>query len=357
MFLSYLKLINFRNYKYLEVNFNNGINYILGENAKGKTNLVEAIYFLSIARSFKTNNIKELFKKNSDDFFVKGIFNSNSDSNNELEIYANSKGKRITLNNKKIAKTSELSRYISALVFTPNDTFLLKDSPKDRRYFMNLNISKLYKNYPYYLNNYEKLLKERNSILKEENIDYSLLNVVTNELIDTSKEIYSYRNKFFEQINDKINSIYKELDENNNKISVKYESFISDLDNYKNLANKIYKDSLKEDILKKVTTKGIHKEDFSIYLNEKDIGIYGSQGENRLINLSLILTPYFINNEFNIKPIVILDDVLSELDMHHESKLINFLNNLEQVFITGTKENNLLKNNVYYVDNDDVYRR
>ena len=356
MILTKLKLNNFRNYQNLEINFTNGVNYILGENASGKTNLVEAIYFLSITRSFKTSNPIDLIKNNENYFYINGELLNNNYQNN-LEIYFDKIGKKIKINKTKIDKISELSKYVNVLVFTPKDTFLLKEPPKTRRFFLNLNISKTYKEYTSCLINYEKILKERNLILKNKDVNKIYLNTLTKQLIKYSKEIYLYRKKYIDELNKQIDYVYKNLDMKNNYINIKYLSFINDFENYENIAIKKYQESLTNDINKQVTNIGVHKEDFLIELQNKDVGKYGSQGENRLVTLSLILSNYFINSEFDIKPIVILDDVLSELDNYHEELLIKFLKEFEQVFITGTKENILLKNNCYQISNNLIERR
>ena len=172
MILSNLKLINFRNYDNLDLTFSKGLNFIVGENASGKTNLVESIFYLSLARSFKTHNDLEAIKVNSYEDLIKGKIYSNDIFNN-LSIKITSKGKIIYLNDKKINKLSELTKYLNVLLFVPSDTNLMKNSPKERRFFLNLNLSKMSLSYQNALINYEKLLKERNNELKKEKVDLS----------------------------------------------------------------------------------------------------------------------------------------------------------------------------------------
>ena len=357
MILSNLKLINYRNYETINVSFNKGVNYIVGENATGKTNLVEAIYFLSLARSFKTNNYADLINKNSNSAYIKAEV-LNGSLTNKIEIYIDKDGKRISVNKNKIHKISELSALTNCILFVPEDVNLLKDAPSERRNFLNISISKMYRDYQNNLVNYNKLLKARNDLLKEEEFDKNLLEVLTNQLIDEAYKIYSYRKNFISEINKQINIVFNELSYKKDNLRVVYFPFLNveNEEDYKKEAYQKYKDSLKSDLQIKSTKLGIHREDFVIYKNNQNVGVYGSQGENRLSVLSLKLSQYFLNNDFDNKPIVILDDVLSELDENHEKKLINFVKKFSQVFITGTKNNKNLNENKYKIHNNSVTR-
>lgn len=352
MILSNLKLIDFRNYNNIDLTFSKGLNFIVGENASGKTNLVESIFYLSLARSFKTHNDLEVIKNESKEALIKGrIYSSNIF--NDLTIKITSKGKIIYINDKKINKLSELTKYLNVLLFIPNDTNLMKDAPKERRFFLNLNLSKMSLSYQNSLINYEKLLKERNNELKKEQADLLLLEVLTNKLIEESSKIYNFRKKFINNINQVISKIYKEISFEKKDLEIRYLSFI-DSNNYIKEATKKYQENLKEDLFKKVTTIGIHKEDFEILINKRNIAKFGSQGENRLAVLSLKLAPYFLITCEELKPLVILDDVLSELDENHETLLINFLKQFNQVFITSAKSNKNMINNIYKVKNNTI---
>ena len=345
MIVKNIKLINFRCYENLEIEFSPGMNYIYGDNASGKTSLVEAIYYLSLARSFKTNKDKELIKKNNDTALINAYLNS-LDSYKEILISLMDVGKKIFINKKQIKKISELSNLINAIYFIPKDVNLLKESPSQRRLFLNLSIAKVSNKYLELCINYEKILHSRNELLKQEKINYDLLDVLTNQIIQISKEIYLYRKNYIDNLNKKINYVYKSITGKDEKINIIYETFISNYENFEMIANKKYKDSLENDMQKKVTNIGIHKEDFKIFLNSKDVSKYGSQGENRLSVLALKITPYELIEEEEKKPIIILDDVLSELDKNNQENLLNYLSKLKQVFITST--NKIFKENITY---------
>ena len=353
MIVKKIKLFNFRCYCNCEVEFLKGMNYIYGDNASGKTSLVEAIYYLSLARSFKTNKDKELINKNSDVASISACM-SYENSYKEINISLLESGKKIFINKKQINKISELSNLVNAICFIPKDVNLLKDSPSQRRLFLNLSITKISKKYLELCINYEKLLKSRNDLLKQEKINLNLLDVLTTQIIQDSKEIYQFRKQYIDNLNKKINFVYKSITGKDDKIKIIYESFISTYENYEILARKKYDESKENDLLKKVTNIGIHKEDFKIFLNSKDVSKYGSQGENRLSVLSLKLTPYELIDEDEKKPIIILDDVLSELDSINQENLLNYLSNLNQVFITSTTK--ILNENInyYFVDKANI---
>ena len=353
MIVQKIKLTNFRCYEKCELEFKPGINYIYGDNASGKTSLVEGIYYLSLARSFRTTKDKELINKNSDSATINASMKY-KDSNKEILISLMNSGKKIFINKKQINKISELSNLINAICFIPKDVNLLKESPSQRRLFLNLSIAKVSKKYLELCINYEKLLHSRNEILKGEILNFDLLDILTNQLISISKEIYYFRKQYIDNLNKKINFVYKSITGKDETIKIIYESFISNYENYEVIADKKYKESKEIDLLKKVTNIGVHKEDFKIFLNSKDVSKYGSQGENRLSVLSLKLTPYELIEDDDKKPIIILDDVLSELDKTNQENLLNYLSNLNQVFITSTNKIIKEKINYYFVNNMNI---
>lgn len=355
MIVQKIKLNNFRCYKNCEVEFSKGLNYIYGDNASGKTSLVEAIYYLSLARSFRTNKDKELINKNYDSATINSHMNYQN-SNKEILISLMNNGKKILINKKQINKISELSNLVNAICFIPKDVNLLKESPSQRRLFLNLSIAKTSKKYLELCINYEKLLHSRNELLKEEVINQNLLDVLTNQLISVSKEIYFYRKKYIDDLNKKINFVYKSITGKDETLKIIYKSFISNYENYEVIAEKKYLESKEIDLLRKVTNIGIHKEDFEILLNSKDVSKYGSQGENRIAVLSLKLTPYELIDDVDKKPIIILDDVLSELDKTNQENLLNYLQKMNQVFITST--NKIIKENInyYFIDKTEIIK-
>jgi DNA replication and repair protein RecF len=183
---------------------------------------------------------------------------------------------------------------------------------------------------------YEKLLRQRNELLKQDKIDEVLLETTTDLLIKCAESIVSYRQLYVKDINDILNKIAHALTGAKGEIEIKYTPFVPFDNNFKQSAKKAFKGALDNDLKRKVTSIGTHREDFSVALNGRDIAMFGSQGENRLVALALKLSPYFLIDDKEKRPIVVLDDVMSELDKAHRERLIKFLKKLEQVFITAT---------------------
>ena len=352
MIVKELELHNLRNYEYLKVNFNKGINYIYGENASGKTNILEAIYFLSLTRSFRTSEIEELIKKDASFARILAKIDTQNVSKT-LEISFNKSGKKILVNGKKVLKISELNSLINVISFIPKNTNLLKDAPKERRKFLNIYLSKFSNNYLKTLSVYEKILKERNDAFKAYKINPTLIDILTNQLISLNKEIYLYRKKFVNEINKYLADVFKEVSLTNEKLKMKYESFLNNQnENIENFLKNEFENIKEEEFKRKQTLIGIHKDDFKIYIDEKDVSLYGSQGENRISIISLILSLYFLNKEE--KPIIVLDDVISELDEKHEENLLKYLENFNQVFITNTAKSQFFTGNYYHLINKEL---
>lgn len=352
MIVKELELHNLRNYEYLKVNFNKGINYIYGENASGKTNILEAIYFLSLTRSFRTSEIEELIKKDASFARILAKIDTQNVSKT-LEISFNKRGKKILVNGKKALKISELNSLINVISFIPKNTNLLKDAPKERRKFLNIYLSKFSNNYLKTLSVYEKILKERNDAFKAYKINPTLIDILTNQLISLNKEIYLYRKKFVNEINKYLADVFKEVSLTNEKLKMEYESFLNNQnENIENFLKSEFENIKEEEFKRKQTLIGIHKDDFKIYIDEKDVSLYGSQGENRISIISLILSLYFLNKEE--KPIIVLDDVISELDEKHEENLLKYLENFNQVFITNTAKSQFFTGNYYHLINKEL---
>ncbi len=354
MIIEKIKLTNFRNYKSLALSFEKGINIFYGSNGSGKTNLAEAIYFLSLTKSFRTSNDLDLINKESNEFAIINSYIEKGRNFKKIDIYVSKNGKKISVDDKNINKISLLSQEVNVIYFLPRDVNLFKESPKVRRNFFNIALSKQYSEYLNLLNDYEKVLKMRNDVLKEEKPNLTLLDVYVDQLISYSIKIYQYRKEYFDKLNIFLPEIYKKISLKKSSIKLVYLPFIDDFKNFKDIAKKKYKEALENDLKMKRTTIGVHLEDFFILLDGKNITLYGSQGENRMAVLSLKLVPYFLINEKENKPIVILDDVLSELDENNKMNLLNFLKAFEQVFITST--NKIFKENItnYLVLNNNV---
>lgn len=336
MIVKSLSVRNFRNHTSSSFEFNPGINIVSGPNASGKTNIVEAVYYLSLARSFRGVDDEDIINQKSeyaeiDSRIVEGSVKRN------IRIIITKKGRSVLVNGKKVSKLSDLTKCVNVLLFEPKDVLLFRGSPKERRNFLDINLSKQFPVYLEYISRYEKALKQRNELLKSGNFDQKLLDTTTGMLVKYAGPIIKYRAMFVKDINDILIKITRALTGVKKKVEIHYKPFVSDSGDYVKEATEAYNRALESDLKHKATSIGIHREDISVSLNGKDIGVYGSQGENRLVALALKLSPYFMVSDEDKKPVVVLDDVMSELDDIHQERLIKFLEKFSQVFITGTE--------------------
>ena len=353
MYIEKIKLQNFRNYKQLELNLNKNINIIYGNNAQGKTNILESIFLCSFGKSFRTTKEKEMIKFDETNLVVE-VFYQKKDRDGKIKIEIGDK-KQIYLNGIKIKKLSELLGNVNIVIFTPDDINILKDGPAGRRRFLDMMIGQLRPNYVYNLNMYLKTIEQRNNYLRqirEENKPEEMLEIWDEKLADYAEKIFNYRDEFIKKIMQKINKIHSEITENKETLEIEYISNCEKKENYL----KLLKERRKLDIIKGFTTKGIHRDDFMIYINEKEVGTYGSQGQNRTVVLSLKLAELnVIYDEIGEYPILLLDDFMSELD---EERRKNFLNNIKntQVILTGTEKIDLpnLECNLYNVKKGEI---
>ena len=338
MWIKKIKIYNFRNYKNEEINLEKNINIFYGKNAQGKTNIIEAIYLCGLGKSFRTNKDKEMIKLNENKSYVEVEFEK-SDRDGKIKIELENK-KNIYLNNIKLKKLSELLGNLNVVIFTPDDINILKGGPENRRRFLNIMISQLRPNYLNVLNLYKKTIEERNNylrLIKEENKSEELLDIWDEKLAEYAEKIVNYRKEFINKISNKIVEIHKSITNNNEEIKIEYLTDCEKKENYLNLL----KQRRKLDIIKGFTTKGIHRDDFVIYINDNQVNVYGSQGQNRTVMLSLKLSELqIIYDEIGEYPILLLDDFMSELDKERRK---NFLENIKnnQVVITCTEKLNL----------------
>ena len=333
MYSDKMKLINFRNYENQEIQFNKNINIIYGDNAQGKTNILEAIFLSSFGKSFRTSKEKELIRFGQDKLMVEANFQK-KDRDGKIRIEIGSK-KQITVNGIKIKKLSEVLGNINIVIFTTEDIKILKDGPAGRRRFLDMMIGQLRPNYVHNLNLYIQTLEQRNNYLKqikELNKPQEMLEIWDEKLAEYGEKVYLYRKEFVDKIINKINDIHKKITDEKEELKIEYISNCSKKNEYLKILN----ERRKLDIIKGFTTKGVHRDDFVIYINDREVGVYGSQGQNRTVILSLKLSELnVVYDEIGEYPILLLDDFMSELD---EKRRKNFLENIEntQVIITGT---------------------
>ena len=336
MLIKRIELKNFRNHQSLAFDFSDHLNVLTGRNAAGKTNVVEGIYYLSLGRSFRTNEDVDLIKKNQDQAEIKALI-LEGEITRKIRIVITKAGRIVMINGKNISKLSELSKSVNVILFQPKDVMLFNGPPRDRRSFLDISISKKSNAYLDYISRYEKVLRERNELLKADKIDQTLLDVTTELMVKLSGSIISYRQMYVKDINDILNKITRALTGEKGKFELCYYPFVAYDSDFVENAKKAFKRAEESDFKHKQTSIGIHREDISISLNGRDIATFGSQGENRIAALALKLSPYFLIEDKDKKPIIVLDDVMSELDHNNQERLIKFLRKFNQVFITGTK--------------------
>ena len=337
MNITKIELQNFRNYrKKIFDNFSN-LNIIIGKNGIGKTSIVEAIYLGSLAKSFKTNN-------DSDYFRIK-IYYYEYGIKKNLELFLDKNGKKTKINSKLQRRLSDFISQYRIIMLSPDELKLVKSSPSTRRNYLNIQISQLDKEYLYYLNNYNNLIKNKNDYLKKlmlnSNLDQRYLDILDDKIAEEGIKIYNHRKHYIELINKYINDIFKNFEINNNI----YIEYISD---YKiNDKEKIVKELKKirnKEINLGMTTFGIHRDDYEFIHNNNNSKDYSSQGLQKLIVLAMKLSEVKIFvNEYNITPILLLDDLFSELDEKNRNKIFKSLDKDIQIFITTTDLKNINK--------------
>ena len=346
MYIDNLKIQNFRNYKFQEVNFENKINIFYGDNAQGKTNILESIFISSLGKSFRTNKDKELIKMGENFLKIQTHFQK-KDRDGEIKVEISDK-KNVYLNDVKLKKLSEVLGNIILVIFTPDDINLLKSGPASRRKFLDMMIGQLRPAYVLNLNSYLKTLEQRNNFLKQKMKNDAMLDIWDEKLAEYGEKIYTYRKQFIELIKNKITSIHAEITAE--KIDIKY---FSDCKSKEDFLQELKKNRV-NDYYRGYTTKGVHRDDFTIYINNEPVNIYGSQGQNRTAILSLKLAELnVIYDDLGEYPILLLDDFMSELD---EKRISNFLNNIEdiQVIITCTKNIDIKNSISHKVVNGEI---
>ena len=367
MYIKKLKLHNFRNYKSLTVTLTKGINIIYGENAQGKTNLLESIYVLGLTKSHRSFIDNNLINNEGEYLTIEGIINKEK-IDNKLNIYIDNKNKILKYNNNTMKKVSDYISKMNKIIFYPDDLELIKGSPIERRKYINLELSQLYSNYYILVNEYNRILKLRNEYLKKINkrisIDKNYIEILTNYLIDKSIMIYKMREKFINKINNYCADIYKNI-MNLDGFSIKYKPSI-EID----LKDPKIKEKLKYEYDKKIdydvkicsTNLGPHKDDIEFYLGDKNLKYYGSQGQQRVAVLALKLAEIEIFKKYKeTTPILLLDDIFSELDDNKKNNLLQYISKNIQTIITTTDLNNLdpkliKKSKLFNINNGNIIK-
>jgi len=336
MYIKDIELKDYKNYKELKVSFSDKVNIFLGNNAQGKTNLLESIYLNAMAKSFKTTKDKELIRFGEDFCKIKSTA-SIDDEDHVTEIVITKEGKKgIKANGVKIRKTSELLERIYIIIFSPEDMKIVKDEPEKRRKFIDRELCLIKPGYYNDLNSYKKVLKQRNTYLKESQIETSILDIWDYELAKYGSKVISRRKDFIEKINVISHEIHDKISGGKENLELKYEPSVYFEENLEENFYRLLLESRNDDIKNRTTGRGPHKDDMKIAADGIDLRKFGSQGQQRTAALSLKLSEIkIIEEETGEKPVLLLDDVLSELDNDRQTYLINSLGG-NQLFITTT---------------------
>lgn len=334
MYIKDISLRDFRNYRELNASFNDKVNIFIGNNAQGKTNLLESIYMNAMARSFKNIRDRELIRFGEEYCRIASTAYIDGE-NHSTEIIINRQGKKvIKIDGVKADRTSQLLDRIFIIIFSPEDLKIVKDEPEKRRRFIDRELCQIKPRYYNAFRRYRRALKQRNMYLKENDIESSILDIWDYELAKYGSDIVIERKKFIDKISRISAKIHGGISRGAEKLSLKYETSIDDFEN----TFKFFLDALKkerdEDIRNRATGKGPHKDDVRISANGIDLRKFGSQGQQRTAALSLKLSEIrLIEDETGERPVLLLDDVLSELDNDRQTYLINSLGD-SQMFIT-----------------------
>jgi DNA replication and repair protein RecF len=355
-----IELLNFRNYSNLTHGFSNNLNILYGDNAQGKTNIIESIYLCATGRSQRTARDNDLIKLGEDVFRVKIDVERKSDIR-EIEIlYYKDGKKKIRINEIPAKRIADLIGNLNIVAFTPEDLLIIKEGPSERRRFLDISISQLKPAYFYDLQQYEKILNQRNVLLKELQYNKSLqdtLEVWNRNLAGTGVRIMKERAAFTDAMNSYSERKHAILTEGSEKLSIHYQPSI-EMTEFKNLAfmEQVFLSKLdfvyKEEMARAITICGPHRDDLEIRINGENARIYGSQGQQRTAVLSMKLSEIeMIREIIEEYPVLLLDDVMSELDDKRKEFLFNSIADI-QTFITCTSkdffEGQKSKNTRYY---------
>lgn len=350
MFIKSLKLKSYRSYENFEFEFDDGLNILVGKNAQGKTNVLEAIFFAIIGKSFKTSKEKDVIKWDSQNAYVDAIFQKKY---REVEVelfFDNAHKKTIKIDKIAIRKIGELMGSANAVFFSPEELKLVKESPDERRKFMNIDISQTNKRYFYLIGRYEKVLANRNKLLKSSsdiNVIKESIDIWDRALADLAEKIYYERKKFIEELAPYAKLAHEYISGGNEQIEIKYISSFEE--NYAANMVKALAKNLEKDFKLGYTTVGVHRDEIDIYLNGVEVKNFGSQGQQRTVALSMKLAELeIIKNRVGEYPILLLDDVFSELDKERRKKLLKFTSKT-QTIITCTEFDENIKAKIFEI--------
>ena len=347
MIIKSLEIADYRNYDSLHIDFSSGTNILYGDNAQGKTNILEAIYMSATTKSHKGTKDKDVVNFNQEEAHIRTYLEKEGiETRVDMHLRKN-KSKGIAIDGQKIKKAAQLLGLLNVVFFSPEDLSIIKNGPAERRRFVDMELCQLDQFYLYNLNNYNKIVNQRNKLLKDMYFNPSLrdtLNIWDSQLISFGSKIIERRQLFVEQLNEIILEIHRKLSGGRENLVIQYEPDVL-IDEYEK------KMSLNQerDVKLKQTSTGPHRDDFSFVVGDIDIRKFGSQGQQRTAALSLKLSEIeLVKKMTRDNPVLLLDDVLSELDSNRQNYLLSTIGDIQTIITcTGLDE---FVNNRFEID-------
>lgn len=342
MVIKSLELSDFRNYDFLKLIFDKGTNILYGDNAQGKTNILESVFVSATTKSHRGSKDKDMIRFGKEEAHIR-IYLEKDNLEHKIDMHLrSSRSKGIAIDGQKIKKAAQLLGLLNVVFFSPEDLSIIKNGPSERRRFVDMELCQLDKFYLYHLNHYNKVVNQRNRLLKDIYLRPDLkdtLDVWDEQLISFGRKIIERRKKFTDQLNEIIYEIHKKLSGGKEELKIVYEPDVTQ----EEFEEKCKKNQ-ERDIRLKQTTTGPHRDDFSFIVGNIDIRKFGSQGQQRTAALSLKLSEIELVKKISKDtPLLLLDDVLSELDNSRQNYLLNSIGNI-QTIITCTGLDDFINN-------------
>lgn len=334
MYLKKIRLENYRNYKLQDIEFINGINLFLGPNAQGKTNIIESIYLSAIGKSYRTIRDNEVVSFDSEFCRINLEYFDEYDLDQKIDVYIDKNNKKQIKDND--VKINKLINHVGKLLiveFSPDSLDIVKGSPQKRRKFIDEICSQVSKTYLFSLQEYMKLLKLKNNVLKTDKIDMKYLDILNEKMSEYIEKIVNYRKYIINIILEMAIDIHKSITNNKEIINIKYNSDFLDLNKEK--IKNILDEYLKIEIIRKMSLKGIQRDDIEFYINDLEVSKFCSQGQNRTVLLTLKLANFeLIKSQKQREPILLLDDIMSELDVNRIEYLLKYIKGYQSIITT-----------------------
>lgn len=345
MYLDRLYLKNYRNVKEVDLSFNPSLNLLIGPNAQGKTNILESIYYLGTGASHRTSHDQDLIRWGGDYFFLKSSFHKRN-REMTMSIGYNGAKKEIKVDNNPIQKMSDLMGYVNVVIFSPEDLQMVKGSPHFRRRFLNLEISQVNPYYFHNLQKYNQVLQQRNLLLKEireRRRKNDLLFIWDQQLVDLGSRLIKKRLEAIEKLDILARLVHRKITNGRENLVLGYESTLGEVSNKMSreeiqaIFEKRLQEIQGEEIRRGVTLLGPQRDDLALVVNEVNIRQFGSQGQQRTTALALKIAELeFMKSEMGEYPLLLLDDVFSELDASRKAHLLEVIRDRIQTFVTST---------------------